>query len=84
MVIQIFILKYSYGSFCFAILRRRKWKKKNIKFTRYGNFRYKNQEHTTEVKLSDGKVSNEQISLIEDEFHKTYEHEYTYRLDMAV
>jgi N-methylhydantoinase A len=58
--------------------------KKNIKFTRYGNFRYKNQEHTTEVKLSDGKVSDEQISLIEDEFHKTYEHEYTYRLDMAV
>jgi len=58
--------------------------KKNIKFTRYGNFRYKNQEHTTEVKLSDGKVSDEQISLIEDEFHKTYEHEYTYRLDMPV
>ena len=58
--------------------------KKNIKFARYGNFRYKNQEHTTEVKLSDGKVSDEQISLIEDEFHKTYEHEYTYRLDMPV
>ena len=58
--------------------------KKNIKFTRYGNFRYKNQEHTTEVKLSDGKVSDKQISLIEDKFHKTYEHEYTYRLDMPV
>ena len=58
--------------------------KKNIKFTRYGNFRYKNQEHTTEVKLSDGKVSDKQISLIEDEFHNTYEHEYTYRLEMPV
>ena len=58
--------------------------KKNIKFTRYGNFRYKNQEHTTEVKLSDGKVSDKQISLIEDKFHKTYEHEYTYRLEMPV
>jgi len=58
--------------------------KKNITFTRYGNFRYKNQEHTTEVKLSDGKVSDKQISLIEDKFHKTYEHEYTYRLDMPV
>ena len=58
--------------------------KKNIKFIRYGNFRYKNQEHTTEVKLSDGKVSDKQIGLIEDEFHKTYEHEYTYRLDMPV
>ena len=59
-------------------------KKKNIKFTRYGNFRYKNQEHTTEVKLSDGKISDQQIGLIEDEFHKTYEHEYTYQLNMPV
>ena len=59
-------------------------KKINIKFTRYGNFRYKNQEHTTEVQLSNGAISDQQIIKIEAEFHKTYEHEYTYRLDMPV
>ena len=59
-------------------------KKINIKFTRYGNFRYKNQEHTTEVQLSNDSISDEQIIKIEAEFHKTYEHEYTYRLDMPV
>ena len=59
-------------------------KKTNIKFTRYGNFRYKNQEHTTEVQLSNDSISDEQIIKIEAEFHKTYEHEYTYRLDMPV
>ena len=59
-------------------------KKTNIKFTRYGNFRYKNQEHTTEVQLSNGAISDQQIIKIEAEFHKTYEHEYTYRLDMPV
>ena len=59
-------------------------KKINIKFTRYGNFRYKNQEHTTEVQLSNSAISDQQIIKIEAEFHKTYEHEYTYRLDMPV
>ena len=58
--------------------------KKCIKFIRYGNFRYKNQEHTTEVRLSDGPISAKQIGLIEDEFHNTYEREYTYRLDTSV
>lgn len=58
--------------------------KKSIKFIRYGNFRYKNQEHTTEVRLSDGPISEKQIGLIEDEFHNTYEREYTYRLDTSV
>ena len=58
--------------------------KKSIKFIRYGNFRYKNQEHTTEVRLSDGPISDKQIGLIEDEFHNTYEREYTYRLDTSV
>ena len=56
----------------------------NIKFTRYGNFRYKNQEHTTEVPLSTGLISDQQIVEIESVFHETYEHEYTYRLDMPV
>jgi N-methylhydantoinase A len=56
----------------------------NIKFTRYGNFRYKNQDHTTEVQLSSGVISDQQISEIESVFHETYEHEYTYRLDMPV
>ncbi|MBT5548117.1 MAG: hydantoinase/oxoprolinase family protein, partial [Gammaproteobacteria bacterium] len=56
----------------------------NIKFTRYGNFRYKNQEHTTEVPLSSGEITDQQIVEIERVFHETYEHEYTYRLDMPV
>jgi len=56
----------------------------NVKFTRYGNFRYKNQEHTTEVPLSTGLISDQQIAEIESVFHETYEHEYTYRLDMPV
>lgn len=56
----------------------------SITFTRYGNFRYKDQEHTTEVRLSGGVISDEQISLIEADFHKTYEHEYTYRLEVGV
>ena len=59
-------------------------KETNIKFTRYGNFRYKNQEHTTEVPLSSDEISDQQIVEIESVFHETYEHEYTYRLDMPV
>jgi len=54
-----------------------------VKVTRYGKFRYQNQEHTTEV-LIDGEVTEERLAAIEADFHQTYEREYTYRLAAPV
>ncbi len=56
----------------------------NVKFLRYGKFRYQNQEHTTEVLVSGGKVTDDRLAEIEAAFHETYEREYTYRLDAPV
>jgi len=55
-----------------------------VKFLRYGKFRYQNQEHTTEVLLDQGEVTDARIAAIEASFHETYEREYTYRLDAPV
>lgn len=55
-----------------------------ISFQRFGKFRYQNQEHTTEVLLENGEISDDKISQIEANFHETYEREYTYRLDAPV
>lgn len=55
-----------------------------IRFLRYGKFRYQNQEHTTEVLLDGGVVTDARIAAIETSFHETYEREYTYRLDAPV
>lgn len=55
-----------------------------VTFLRYGKFRYQNQEHTTEVLLDEGRVTEERLSAIEESFHQTYEREYTYRLDAPV
>jgi N-methylhydantoinase A len=55
-----------------------------VKFLRYGKFRYQNQEHTTEVLIEGGRVTDERLSEIEKAFHETYEREYTYRLDAPV
>ncbi|MFN4273092.1 MAG: hydantoinase/oxoprolinase family protein [Aliihoeflea sp.] len=55
-----------------------------VKFLRYGKFRYQNQEHTTEVLLDEGEVTDARIAAIEASFHETYEREYTYRLDAPV
>ena len=55
-----------------------------VKFLRYGKFRYQNQEHTTEVLISGGKVTDDRLAGIEAAFHETYEREYTYRLDAPV
>jgi N-methylhydantoinase A len=55
-----------------------------VKFLRYGKFRYQNQEHTTEVLLEEGEVTDTRIAAIEASFHETYEREYTYRLDAPV
>lgn len=58
--------------------------KSKIKFERYGKFRYQNQEHTTEVLLPNGVVTDARLAEIEASFHDTYEREYTYRLDAPV
>lgn len=55
-----------------------------INFRRYGKFRYQNQEHTTEVLLESGVVTDEALDGIAGNFHETYEREYTYRLDAPV
>ena len=55
-----------------------------VKLVRFGRFRYRNQEHGTEVRLAEGPVSAERIAGIEATFHETYEREYTYRLDAPV
>lgn len=55
-----------------------------VKFLRYGKFRYQNQEHTTEVLIPGGAVTDARLAEIETAFHETYEREYTYRLDAPV
>lgn len=55
-----------------------------VSFLRFGKFRYQNQEHTTEVLLETGAVTDARIAEIEASFHETYEREYTYRLDAPV
>ncbi len=55
-----------------------------VRMQRFGKFRYQNQEHTTEVLLEDGKVTDDNLGAIEAAFHQTYEREYTYRLDAPV
>jgi N-methylhydantoinase A len=55
-----------------------------LRLIRYGKFRYQNQEHTTEVPLVAGPVTESAIAEIEADFHTTYEREYTYRLKAPV
>ncbi|WP_299346490.1 hydantoinase/oxoprolinase family protein [uncultured Maritalea sp.] len=55
-----------------------------VTFMRYGKFRYQNQEHTTEVLLENGTISDASLQKIADDFHEAYEREYTYRLDAPV
>jgi N-methylhydantoinase A len=55
-----------------------------LKFKRYGKFRYQNQEHTTEVLIAEGAITDARLNEIEAAFHQTYEREYTYRLHAPV
>ncbi|MFT5340838.1 MAG: N-methylhydantoinase A [Paracoccaceae bacterium] len=55
-----------------------------VTFLRYGKFRYQNQEHTTEVLLSGGAITDTALTQIATDFHDAYEREYTYRLDAPV
>jgi N-methylhydantoinase A len=52
-----------------------------VRFLRYGNLRYENQEHSVEVLLGDGDIDVDEIA---SSFHTSYEREYTYRLDAPV
>jgi len=56
----------------------------NVRFLRYGNLRYENQEHSVEVLLPDGAIDAAAAEEIANRFHTVYEREYTYRLDAPV
>jgi len=56
----------------------------DVSFLRFGKFRYQNQEHTTEVLLEPGEITEARLVPIEASFHDTYEREYTYRLNTPV
>lgn len=55
-----------------------------VRFLRYGKFRYENQENSVEVLLPDGDIGRASIAAISEEFHTQYEREYTYRLDAPI
>jgi N-methylhydantoinase A len=55
-----------------------------MRFLRYGNLRYENQEHSVEVPLPDGPIDEDAVARIGESFHEAYEREYTYRLDAPV
>jgi N-methylhydantoinase A len=55
-----------------------------VRFLRYGNLRYSNQEHSVEIRLPDGAIDAAAVAAIAEAFHESYEREYTYRLDAPV
>jgi N-methylhydantoinase A len=55
-----------------------------VRFLRYGNLRYENQEHGVEVLLPDGEIDPAAVGEIAETFHRSYEREYTYRLDARI
>jgi N-methylhydantoinase A len=55
-----------------------------VRMLRYGKFRYQNQEHTTEVLIPEGAITDARLAEIQAAFHETYEREYTYRLTAPV
>jgi N-methylhydantoinase A len=57
---------------------------KRVSFLRYARCRYQNQEHSVEIGLPDGKITEDQIEAIRKRFDTDYEREYTYRLDAPV
>jgi N-methylhydantoinase A len=55
-----------------------------VRFLRYGNLRYENQEHGVEVQLPDGPIDAAAVARVAETFHESYEREYTYRLDAPI
>ena len=56
----------------------------SLSITRFGKFRYQNQEHTTEIDLGTAEITAERIPEIRERFESAYEREYTYRLNAPV
>ena len=55
-----------------------------LNYVRFARFRYRNQEHSTEVLLPDKGVTMENLTEIRERFETNYEREYTYRLKTTV
>ncbi|UCC87808.1 MAG: hydantoinase/oxoprolinase family protein [Anaerolineales bacterium] len=55
-----------------------------VHFLRYGRCRYQNQEHSVEIVLPEGEITDEQLKAIRHRFDTDYEREYTYTLDAPV
>ena len=55
-----------------------------VHFLRYARCRYQNQEHSVEIVLPDGEITEAQLQAIRERFQTDYEREYTYRLDAPV
>ncbi len=55
-----------------------------LNFVCFARFRYRNQEHSTEVLLPDDGVTVENLAEVRERFEVTYEREYTYRLPTVV
>jgi N-methylhydantoinase A len=55
-----------------------------VHFLRYGRCRYQNQEHSVEIILPNGEITDEQLNAICQRFATDYEREYTYTLDAPV
>jgi N-methylhydantoinase A len=56
----------------------------HVRFLRYGKLRYENQEHGVEVLLPGAGIDAGAVEGIAELFHRTYEREYTYRLDAPI
>ena len=57
---------------------------RQVRFVRYGKFRYENQEHSVEIQLPEGSIGAKTLAKIAEDFHQAYEREYTYRLDAPI
>jgi N-methylhydantoinase A len=55
-----------------------------LAFARLGKFRYQNQEHTVEVPIGAGPLTEADLDRLARDFHAAYEREYTYRLGAPV
>jgi N-methylhydantoinase A len=55
-----------------------------VHFLRYGRCRYQNQEHSVEIVLPNGRITDEQLAAIRKQFDTDYEREYTYTLGAPV
>jgi N-methylhydantoinase A len=58
--------------------------RERVHFLRYGRCRYQNQEHSVEIVLPQGEITNEQLEAIRHRFATDYEREYTYTLAAPV